>query len=132
MSVYLRTESKGQISEETLFSTYPQQTLEFQNHMIPTEQVMNNAPWGFQYALYWSKQADELPYGNAFKFWMKFQKAILENCTYYELPVINLEKDTTKEGVCIVHREGQHWRRRTYSVRASHCIISCRWIFFEE
>ena len=76
--------------------------LEFQNHMIPTEQVMNNAPWGFQYALYWSKQDDEHPYGNAFEFWMKFQKAILENFTYYKLPVINLEKDTTKEGVCIV------------------------------
>ena len=76
--------------------------LEFRNHMMPTEQVMDNTSWGFEYAQYWSQQEDTHPSGNAFQFFMEFQKAVLENFARYKLPVINLEKDTSKEGVCTV------------------------------
>ena len=76
--------------------------LEFQNHMMPTEQLMENTSWGFEYAQYWNQSGDVHPSGNAFQFFMEFQKAILENFTHYKLPVINLDKDTSKEGVCAV------------------------------
>ncbi len=76
--------------------------LEFRNHMIPTEQVMAPTEWGFKYAQYWSRPDCEHPQGNAFEFWMKFQKEVLESFTHYKLPVINLDKDTSKEGVCTV------------------------------
>ena len=76
--------------------------LEFQNHMMPTERVMDNTSWGFEYAQYWNQWDGSHPSGNAFQFFMEFQKAILENFTRYKLPVINLEKNTSKEGVCTV------------------------------
>ena len=78
------------------------QDLEFQNHMMPTEKLMDSTSWGFEYANYWNQQENAHPAGNAFQFFMEFQKAILENFTHYKLPVINLDKDTTKEGVCTV------------------------------
>ena len=75
---------------------------EFQYHMIPTERLMDSTSWGFEYAQYWSQRDGAHPAGNAFQFFMEFQKAILENFTHYKLPVINLDKDTSKEGVCTV------------------------------
>ena len=75
---------------------------EFQYHMIPTERLMDSTSWGFEYAQYWSQRDERHPAGNAFQFFMEFQKAILENFTHYKLPVINLDKDTSKEGVCTV------------------------------
>ena len=76
--------------------------LEFQNHMIPTERIMDNTAWGFEYAQYWNGHSDEHPHGNAFEYFMKFQNDVLNNFTSYQLPVINLEKDTSKEAVCTV------------------------------
>ena len=76
--------------------------LEFKQHMMPTEQVMDNTGWGYKYAQYWNERSGEHPYGNAFEFFMKFQNALLKNFTSYQLPVINLEKDTSKEAVCTV------------------------------
>ena len=75
---------------------------EFQNHMIPTERLMDSTSWGFEYAQHWIRQENPHPHGNAFQFFMEFQKGIPQNFTYYKLPVINLDKDTSKEGVCTV------------------------------
>ena len=76
--------------------------LEFRNHMMPTERLMDNTSWGYEYARYWDLQDESHPSGNAFQFFMEFQKTVLENFTHYKLPVINLEKETSKEGVCTV------------------------------
>ena len=78
------------------------QDREFRNHMMPTERLMDSTSWGFEYAQHWSQQENPHPYGNAFQFFMEFQKGVLENFTHYKLPVINLDKDTSKEGVCTV------------------------------
>ncbi len=76
--------------------------LEFKKHMMPTEHVMDNTAWGYNYAQYWNQRSSEHPFGNAFEFFMKFQNAVLKNFTSYQIPVINLEKDTSKEAVCTV------------------------------
>ncbi len=76
--------------------------LEFKQHMMPTEQVMDNTGWGFKYAQYWNGRSSQHPFGNAFEFFMKFQNVMLKNFTSYQLPVINLERDTSKEAVCTV------------------------------
>ena len=76
--------------------------LEFEQHMMPTEQVMDNTEWGYKYAQYWNGRDGQHPFGNAFEFFMKFQNALLKNFTNYQLPVINLERDTSKEAVCTV------------------------------
>ncbi len=76
--------------------------LEFKAHMIPTERIMDNTQWGFNYAKHWENSSDEHPYGNAFEYFMRFQHNVLNNFTKYKLPVINLDKDTSKEAVCTV------------------------------
>lgn len=76
--------------------------LEFKNHAMPTERVLDNTAWGFEYAQYWNYSEEPHPEGNAFEFFMKFQNSVLDNITKYQLPVINLDKDTTKEAVCTV------------------------------
>ena len=76
--------------------------LEFQRHMMPTERIMDNTAWGFEYAQYWNSLGDSHPHGNAFEFFMQFQATVLNNFTGYQLPVINLDKDTSKEAVCTV------------------------------
>ena len=75
---------------------------EFKAHMMPTERIMDNTAWGFEYAQYWNANSEEHPHGNAFEYFMKFQNAVLNNFTSYQIPVINLEKDTSKEAVCTV------------------------------
>ena len=76
--------------------------LEFQQHMMPTERIKDDTAWGFQYAQYWDAAGETHPHGNAFEFFMQFQNAVLKNFTSYQLPVINLDKDTSKEAVCTV------------------------------
>ena len=76
--------------------------LEFQQHMMPTERIKDDTAWGFQYAQYWDAAEETHPHGNAFEFFMQFQNAVLKNFTSYQLPVINLDKDTSKEAVCTV------------------------------
>ena len=78
------------------------QDLEFENHKMPTEQIMDSYAWGYAYAEYWKAPGRNHPHGNPYEFFMEFQKTVLKNFTSYELPVINLEKDTSKEAVCTV------------------------------
>ena len=77
------------------------QNLEFENHMIPTEKVMDGMAWGFKYAQYWQKRGGH-PNGDPFNFFEQFSDVMLNNFTQYQLPVINLGKETPKEAVCTV------------------------------
>ena len=57
---------------------------------------------GFEYAQHWNACSAPHPHGNAFEFFMRFQNAVLNNFTSYQLPVINLDRYTSKEAVCTV------------------------------
>ena len=74
---------------------------EFQQHMIPTEQVIDGMAWGFEYARYWQDRGGH-PQGNSFDFFTRFKDKVLDSFTDYKLPVINLVKETPKEAVCTV------------------------------
>ncbi len=74
---------------------------EFEHHMIPTENVMNGMTWGFKYAQHWHERSD-YPHGDAFDFFNEFKKTVLDNFSEYQVPVIDLGKDTRKEAVCTV------------------------------
>ena len=75
--------------------------LEFENHMMPTEKVMNGMEWGFAYAQYWQGRGDH-PHGDPFTFFSAFKNAVLDNFSQYQVPVISLGKETRKEAVCTV------------------------------
>ena len=74
---------------------------EFEHHMIPTEKVMDGMAWGFGYAQYWQQRGGH-PHGGPFAFFERFKDNVLNNFTEYQLPVINLGKETPKEAVCTV------------------------------
>ena len=69
--------------------------------MMPTEKVMDGMAWGFRYARYWQDRGEH-PQGDAFEFFERFNDAVLNNFTTYQVPVINLGDETSKEAVCTV------------------------------
>ena len=75
--------------------------LEFERHMMPTEKVMDGMAWGFAYAQHWQGRGDH-PHGDPFTFFNEFRIAVLDNFSEYQVPVIDLGKDTRKEAVCTV------------------------------
>ena len=75
--------------------------LEYQNHMIPTEQLFDPTRWLLAYMGYWRDGADEHPYGNPVTLWELFQP-ILNTFNEYQIPVIELGIETPKEAVCTV------------------------------
>ena len=74
---------------------------EFERHMMPTEKVMDGMAWGFAYAQHWQGRGDH-PHGDPFTFFNEFKIAVLDNFSEYQVPVIDLGKDTRKEAVCTV------------------------------
>ena len=74
---------------------------EYEHHMIPTEKVMEGMRWGFKYGQYWQKRGDH-PAGDPFDYFEQFDSCVIENFSSYQLPVINLGKETRKEAVCTV------------------------------
>ena len=74
---------------------------EFELHMIPTEDVLDSMGWGFKYAQYWQQYGGH-PENDPFEFFKRVKKTVLDNFTEYQLPVINLGKETPKEAVCTV------------------------------
>ena len=76
--------------------------LEFKNHAIPTERALDSTTWMVEYIRYWNSSEEPHPDGDPMEFFVKFKDAVLDNITKYQLPVINLDKDTTREAVCTV------------------------------
>ena len=74
---------------------------EFKHHMIPTESVMDAMRWGFGYADYWLKRGEH-PEGAPLNYFERFDDVVLDTFRKYQVPVINLGKETTKEAVCTV------------------------------
>ena len=73
--------------------------LEYKEHKIPTEQLMNPMKWMMGYVTYWN-EAD--PNFDAMEFFSRFNDAVVTQFTEYQLPVISLGKQTPKEAVCAV------------------------------
>ena len=75
---------------------------EYQNHMMPTERLLDSMNWMFAYNLYWNNSESDHPSGDLAQFLDGFNKEILGTFSGYLLPVINLTSDTPKEAVCNV------------------------------
>lgn len=75
---------------------------EFENHMIPTERLLDSMTWMLEYLKYWNESSSEHPESNAISFFQRFQASVLNVFAQYQLPVINLTANTPKEAVCTV------------------------------
>lgn len=75
---------------------------EFEKHMMPTEALLGSTNWLLGYVAYWASPESQHPGGTAPEFFKEFQESVLNNFTNYQLPVIELGKETPKEAVCTV------------------------------
>ena len=73
---------------------------EFEQHMMPTEQLLDGMGWLLQYNGHW--MGKEHPAGDLGAFLPAYQLFVLNAFTDYLLPVISLDKETPKEAVCTV------------------------------
>jgi hypothetical protein len=76
--------------------------LEYQQHMMPTERLLDSMDWLFGYNDYWQTRNGQHPSGNLIEFRNGFNQSVLSAFTGYDLPVISLDKETPKEAVCTV------------------------------
>ena len=76
--------------------------LEYKQHMIPTERLLDPMNWLFGYDEYWRNSNVQHPNGDPAVLRNEFNNRVLQKFSDYSLPVITLEKDTPREAVCIV------------------------------
>ena len=75
--------------------------LEFQNHMMPTEKLLDSYIWISEYNEFWRNNGGH-PKGNEAAFMAEFAKSVVAAFDKYPIPVIKLDKATSKEAVCAV------------------------------
>ena len=76
--------------------------LEYKSHMIPTERLMDPTRWALGYIRFWERSDKPHPYRDPVEFYERFENTVIANFNEYQLPVIELDKDTSKEAVCTV------------------------------
>ena len=76
--------------------------LEYEHHMMPTECLFNGMNWLFGYMGYWQSSNTPHPEDDVVGFCDKFQNQVIDPFIKYQLPIIELKKETPKEAVCIV------------------------------
>ncbi|MDE2786966.1 MAG: DUF262 domain-containing protein [Chloroflexota bacterium] len=76
--------------------------LEYQQHMMPTERLLDSMDWVFEYNDYWQSGNGEHPSKSLSEFRNNFRRSVIDAFTGYDLPVITLDKGTPKEAVCTV------------------------------
>ena len=76
--------------------------LEYEQHMLPTERLFDPMNWMLAYLNYWQNNVSKHPSNDPIAFWGQFNEAIITTFSGYQLPVIDLDKETPKEAVCTV------------------------------
>ena len=77
--------------------------LEYEQHMMPTERLLDSSlRWLFGYIGHWEGRDNEHPEGGGFAFYERFNQTVMSAFADYSLPVISLDKETSKEAVCTV------------------------------
>ena len=70
--------------------------------MMPTERLLDSMNWLLGYIGYWNDNGREHPCHDATTFFGQFNHSVVSDFSTYQLPVINLTKDTPKEAICTV------------------------------
>ena len=77
------------------------QEREYEQHMVPTESLMDPTDWMVGYFSVRERSKERHPEGSAIEFFKRFKEEVRSNFDSYQLPVINLAMDTPKEAVCL-------------------------------
>lgn len=70
--------------------------LEYRNHLFPVNRVFDSADWRTGYQEYWEYAPDKIRMFNG------FEREVIKRFEQYHLPIIQLNKSTPKEAVCLV------------------------------
>ena len=91
---------------------------EYEQHMVPTERLLsgNYMAWMLAYLKHWDDKATSHPAGTAARLWEDFNECCWNNFNDYDLPVIQLDKDTAKEAVCTIFEKVNTGRRNVKHV----------------
>ena len=95
---------------------------EYAEMVYPMTQVFDWDRWQDGFDQYWKGDANEA----LRETFRKFKREVLENFKYYRVPVISLDRSTSKEAVCVVFRKGQHRRQATRRLRVGDGDVCCR------
>lgn len=76
--------------------------LEYEQHKIPTERLLDPMNWMLEYLKHWEDRASSHPTQAPLSFWATFNERVVQIFSDYALPVIALDEDTPKEAVCTV------------------------------
>ena len=74
--------------------------MEYKEHKIPTEQILDPLDWMMDYLDYWKEVVS--PDCDAHEISNRFRHTVVPQFSKYQLPVISLSKETPKEAVCAV------------------------------
>jgi hypothetical protein len=69
---------------------------EYEAMVFPLGMVFNASDWRVAFEEYWEYQAERI------KLWNAFEQEVIDRFKLYQIPVIELAKDTPKEAVCQV------------------------------
>ena len=69
---------------------------EYENDMFPLHQIFDYAEWMKGYIEFWNLNSDK------WNLFHKFDSQVIQSFSKYQVPVIELGKETPKEAVCIV------------------------------
>ena len=86
----------------TIVRDLSSQDKEYEEHMFPTERLMDPFKWAMGYVRYWESADKRYPQGKPSDFIDQFDEAVLGKFQDYQLPVIKLNAETPKEAVCTV------------------------------
>lgn len=69
---------------------------EYENHLFPANRIFKSADWRKGYQKYWKYQPEIMG------LYDDFEEQVIKRFEQYQLPVIELKKNTPKEAVCLV------------------------------
>lgn len=69
---------------------------EFQGDLFPVNKVFNSAEWRQAYSEHWNFDRDKM------RLFNEFERDVIKRFEQYQVPVIELRKETPKEAVCLV------------------------------
>ena len=70
--------------------------LEFEQSIFPVNQLFRSDEWEDAYQEFWEYDKERI------KFFKRFRHGVIESFRQYQVPVISLRKETSKEAVCLV------------------------------
>lgn len=75
--------------------------------MFPANRIFSSDEWQMKFCEYWEFAPDKM------QLWFKFANEVLAAFKQYQMPVIALDKSTSREAVCLVFEKVNTGRRET-------------------